>query len=530
MGRTLSQPSGSASVSNNVLLAKASRFQLAINDLLYMAPKGDLYPAQSMAWAGGNNAGSALLAETTVSAGTAATAADVRQAVFIDPTDQSIFTLTLGASLAQVSKYTPTGALIGTVSLDTTSTSDYRGAHNIIQLSNGQLAIFWSRFVTSGTVSEQSFAIIDTNLNVIVPKTAMAGPAIGGLNTNSIHASPLTGGGFAVAISAMTSTAFSIFFGIYTNAGVAVRASAAIAGTSQLQNGAKCVQLSSGDILIAITSSAANQAAAIATFTTAGAAGIPFTVIDASTSSGGFLPEISVLPGFVAIGTQISTTAFRVSVINNAGALQGTVLAGTTVPSGVSPLHKIRNDGTYFWTSCLSVANVFTVTRLPTTGAAAAVASTLAVVASDPPVDFFIERDMMVFAQSTRVYAFTIRADGTLILLSAATAPTTLTASPATHTFKPSGDFTMAVFSPADATNAPKVRVWRYLDVCLIGVSNTAVAAGNAGALISVSTGPVAQQINPLPGPASRTFDHSGGNLVGNKGFLLQNSVALKGY
>ncbi|NVM78915.1 hypothetical protein FHW83_004746 [Duganella sp. SG902] len=526
---------GSAS-GNNTLVAKASRFAIAVNDLLYMTSKGDLYPAQTASWAapassvGSNNGGAALIAETTVVTNTNATNNDVKQACWVSPLDQCIFILAMGSgSQVMLTKYSPAGVALLSLKLDDVGATNY-GAFNLIQLSNGNLAQTWS---TGGNA--QFFSICDTDLNPLVAKTAITGPAAT-TNGNGLYAVALSGGGFAVTIAAPgTSTATAVYLAIYSNSGAVVRASAAIANTTLLGNYARCAQLSDGTIVVAISSTTVNQALGVASFTAAGVAALAYTVLENSQGSAG-MPELAVVPGYFAVASQLTTggtATAKAFVLSNAGVLQGAALPFSMTSNGISPMFRMRADGTYFWIMCQapSSAGVW-ICRLSTTGGASAVVSTFPLVIMTGTIDFFIERDFIVHCIQNAVYALSIRSDGTVVQYAVSTTPWTLTGAANPHTFKPAGDFTVLAYSPSEGSNSSKFRVARYLDASIIGVAQNGVAAGAAGTLVSMSVGPVALPINPLPGPAQRAFDHQSStpNVVGNKGYILQNSVVLKGY
>lgn len=526
---------------SNVLVAKASRFAINTDDLLYLNGQGYVYPAQSTAWAspaggvGGGNAGNALVAETDISTVVTATVNDAKNSMFVNPADQSFYVMAKGSSPVGVViyKYSSAGTLLTALQLDSTTT-DNIGAFNIVQLSNGNLVCAWA---TGGGV--QNFAIVDTDLVQIVAKTALTGPSQASPAANYISVAALSaasGGGFAVAISAGAAGPFSTFFGIYTNAGVAVRAAAAITGTSQATSFAKCVQLSSGDIMIAIASATASQALGIATFTVAGAAGIPYAVVDNTTRAA---PEqfefIALVSGVVGIALRLTGTTCKLYVLNNAGVVQGAALT-FTLNAGSATQFCMRTDGTYFWLIYQGAATgTWTFVRMPSTGTGQ-VTSTVSISASSVQMsDGFIERDYFVVwgvtsATIGQLMVFNLRSDGTASLALSSSPTTANPKATALFTFKPAGDFTCLAVTPADGTLAAKYRVWRYLDVAIFGVSKTTVAAGNAGSLVTASTGPIAQKINAITGPATRKFDQSAGNVLGNSGFLLQNSVSLKGY
>lgn len=528
--RTQSAIQAQLTLGNN-LKAKSSRFALAVNDLVYMTNQGTLFTVASTAWAspagattGGNNAGSALIAETLINGSntTSININDVKSAIFVNPADQSLIVLSSDSSATVfIGKYSSAGALVGAQINIGVAGPTSAGAFNIIQLSNGNIAAFWQ----TGN-NNQAFAIFDTDLRQIVGRTVLVGPAVSGSSTNWIHAIALSGGGFAVAISSGAGI-FSVFFGIYSNAGVAVLAMASIAGSSFDTNISKCAEMSNGNIAVVTSSITINQGLSLATFTPAGAAVLARTVID--TNSGVATPEISAVPGFLALGFSASGS-IRITVVNNAGAVQG-VPSVAAVSFAANTALKIRTDGTNFWLAYVSGTNVVTIQRIGVTGGASSIFTALTANAIDAIQDFFVERDLLMFAFSNRIYAISLRADGTASILTSSTPPTTLPSAAANvaHTFKAAGDFTMVAYSVVDATNAARFRVWRYLDVAILGVCQTAVAAGNPGTLVTVSTGPVAIATNPLTGPGARAFDHSGGLVPGNKGSLLQNSAALKG-
>jgi hypothetical protein len=485
------------------LRLKSGPLAIARNDLVALggAPL-QLYSVQNADAAAVQNAGGAVIPTTTMIASGAGNP-DTREKVVLDPDTLDLF-FAAGVSTVAIWKFNSAGALLRSVTLDTggggsTATVMTR------MLTNGNILVAWW---FSGTPYGIYFAIVDKNLNTVVAKTLLGN---GVANPSPrMHCCPIDGGGFAFAY---TIGGAGQYFGIRDAAGGVVYGPAIIAGTpvpsTANQAGARhrLARLSNGNIFVGVHDSALSDPARYCIFSPTGAVVKAFTVLagygsafDGAGSGSAGYPEVEVVNGFacMALGSQ------RAYVFNNAGTLQG---VPTPVASGNSPV-RVKSDGTYFW--AFSPGQV---DRIATNGSKV---TTTGLGFADIAGDVLYERGQFVVFDGTKAHVTISDAAG-----NASVAGTGTTSAAAQIIGL--GDFS-AVMASAGAYSVTK-----YLSASIVGIAQNDVAAGNAGALVSVNPGPGAYPMNEVRGTPGKTFDHSAAAISGCKGVLYANSVNLKG-
>lgn len=510
IGTPIQQPTINA-IAPAVLAGVAAAGAIAINDLLELTANGQLATVKVADFAAMGNAGATLNGVTTVSPwGMAYANSSPKKQALVNPTDLSYFVvdsnthvtnpLTANAGM-QVWKYSLTGQLLATVTLDT---NPLRQAPQIDMLSNGNLVVMWAS-IPSG--DQLNYAILDQYLNVVKAATVLAtyvpnpGP--------NFSLAALTGGGFAAAWT--SSSAAGVYAAILTNTGGATLGPTPIAGvpaqTSGNSAGAfnKLVSLSNGNIALAVLDTNAKSLGYMV-FSPIGSPVAAYTAVQAAagSSTNGY-PHISVLPGFFAVSYPASSAA----VVSNTGAIQGAVYAAG---GGV-----LANDGTNFWLNTGS-----NIVKMPTSGAGY-VATVLTGLSQC--FGMFYDNGFLVGWNTSTVFSIPVIGGAvTLAKSSFSVAGMTINA------MIPVGDCTALAYGQSTATNLPAAfAVIKHSNTAVLGVAQSAVAAGNVGAALTYTMGPGGYSINPVAGTQGKSFDHSATNLVGNKGTMLGAGVSLKG-
>ena len=476
------------------LQGEAGPYAIAANDLLEVNQFGQLSTVTVSDYAAVSAANTAAVAVTTAYAyGQLSLAAQV---TFINPADGSIFipaAINSTTQGLQVFKYSPAGTLLGQGTLDSSAVG--LTSVSVVQLSNGNLAWIYS---LSGTVY---FLVTDTNLQIIVAKTSIAASTA----TNSVSVVALSGGGFALCVF---TTVWR--YAIYTNAGGVTSAVADITGAPSTMIQSEAALLSNGNVAFAIMGGTF-PTFGFAVYTAAGAAAVAWTTC----LSGGVAESvgISALSGYFCIGCENeSVTNFL--VYNNAGAQQSSTLAGTGQVG-------LTNDGTYFWGSSTNGSAGGEVVRIPTTGSSVVQSTITAAVAL---YNLVYDHGFLIGRNAGATYVFQTQTNGAALLCSTF-AQSIL---PGLAAWQPCGDFCLFMYEPP-----AQFAVLKYLNTAIEGVSSSAVAAGNAGTIIPFShgggSGKNGYPCNPILGTVGKGFDHSASGIVGNKGTMLGNSVALEG-
>jgi hypothetical protein len=495
-GQTLQAPAGPLAINQNDLVVLAG------------SPP-QLYSAQVLDYVAAVTAGAAVVASTTYSSNGAGSAVH-RNQVAVNPADGSIFILdSYQATLAgqTVWRYSQSGALVGSVVLDSNASS--LTSSQIVQLAGGNFACFWA-YANAGLY----YAIIDANLNIIVPKTFIA--TVGSNPGPVPFLLALVGGGFAITYTVAGSPG-GLYLVIYRADGSQVSGPTSIPGMAPQNSasnagiGTRMAQLSNGNIAIAILDGG-TKIMGYVIYSVVGAAVVAYTALTGATASqGSGYPEISVLPnGYfcVSVGTGNPTTV-AAYVMNNAGQLQG---APFTLVGG-NQQGRLINDGTNFWLFYYTGSSTACV-KIPVTGTNM-VSTTLPVTGLQ---DAIYERGMFIVTNGSLASVFAVTQMGTLVLIGTAAFASTVQSKAGI------GDFCII------GLTGGKFNITKYLSATIFGLASTAVAAGNAGQLVQFNPGPGSYPSNPLSGSPAKAFDHSAAVVIGNKGTLFNNAVALKGF
>ncbi len=497
MSRTLSVlDAASTALAGATLRGKAGPLAIAVNDLVLQSQHGQLFPVKNADYAAAAPIGSAPCPNTAVSAYSSAN--QCRKSAIINPADGNIFIAT--AYFApnygfQIYKYSPLGVLLASRILETSQT-DTNSSPIISQLSNGNLAVTW----VNSTSFALKFMVLDTNLNIIKANTAIAT-----CGNDYYDAIPLSAGGFAVSYMGGTSAAY---LAIYDNSGTVVFAGAAISNSPVGNVVTRLAQQSGGNIVIAINSSTASKCIGHAINTITGTQVLAYVALDAISGSGNLFPELAVIAGYycLACGDGTNTKAY---VLNNAGALQG----GAYSRAQTSAVNKLLTDGTAFW--LFQYGTTAMTAYIPATGTG--FVETAGLWAAQGLADAVIDNGYIVVASPSAIYTHQILAGGNLSYVATVT-PTIGSVT----SLKAAGDLSVLAASAASTT---AFAVQKYMSSAIVGVSQVAVAAGNAGNAVTYSIGPSAYLTNTVLGSNSKSFSHAGGN----KGVITNTSAYLFG-
>ncbi len=517
MGQTI-QPqgggvAGGAGGASGRVVLKSSRFAVRNKDVIYMDQAGKIYPAQSITYikgaaTNGTTLGQFMTANVTIGGFNASN--DSKNAMVVNPSNELMYFAyphISGGNGLSIARSAVSPLTVSSVIVDSDGTSGTCHGINLVQLSNGNLLAVWNRQALG-----IYYAIIDTDLNIVVAKTLLVATGAGAEPTYAI---PLSAGGFAFIANL---AAASPTFGIRTNTGAVTLANTTIAAFPSAGR-SKLAQLSNGNIAIAVTSIVAGKTLMHAVYTAVGAVVVAAAVLDASAPAGTGYPSLSVLPGFYCIG-HVNSANDVVQVLSNAGVLQG---APYTAASVEVLFPFVENDGQTFWFAYRGAGSFIQIVKVPLTGTNYVVNATAMNISVGCLAIGF---DQIIIGSSLnagQLDFFEIRTTGAVNYL----ASVLNTVVPSNATLRILSNFTFVTFqnSGANAYNTMK-----YLTASLIGVSTTAVAAGLPGSNVSVLLGPGTFQTNALIGVSNLTFTHVAGPVVGNYGTAFQTSIALKGY
>jgi hypothetical protein len=482
------------------LRGKAGAAAINAGNLLQIDSFGNLSSVVTADYAATANTGGNPIASTT--SGSVAESNSTNNTIFQNPVDGSIYVCGLTASTLQLAKYSAAGALLGTVVLAGGGTY-----LSVRQLSNGNLVVTWG-VNTAGIY----FAIVDTSLNIIVPQTTI------GSSTSTDGSSvcvPLSGGGFAVLYATNTGAMLAI----YSNAGVVVLAASGVAGSPASVSYKLMVQLSNGNLVIVLSKGTSTYQVVQTIVSPTGAVVLATTVVYTGTAT--TEPWLSQLNGFYAIATYdpgVSSYLLNAYIYNNTGTLQGANFSVGTNQGAAN----LGNDGTAFvLTYTYSGGGTGgAAVYLPTTGTnyvSATLKSSGTVsgnVLYDSTTQLYLLGSAGVY-QKTASNTFNIVGGGTSINVG-------------TEQYV-CGDYCFLWYNYSSYSFG----VTKYLNTAIVGVSQQTLAAGNAGTLVAFSHGGGAGKngypTNQILGTVGKSFDHSATNIVGNKGTILGNCVALEG-
>jgi hypothetical protein len=494
------------------------------HDGVQIGPDGKVYPIKCSDYASVANVGSSVVAATTVIG--AYSWPYGKSPIYRDPATGNLFCVSpdvTGASPGfglRVSKYSPSGTLLGTLSISA-SGSEQTYAPKIRALSNGNLLVTWA----PNSSADYRFAIFDLSLNIIKASTSIDTP----LDHHS-DVLALSAGGFMVSYRKAGGLQR---IAVYDNAGNVVTASA----TVQAWTGAagivtsKLAQLSNGNVVLVCTSAYATTIGTyFGIFSVLGAAVLAMANVDA-TANGGTQPDVAVVNGTFSFAYANAANTVVLRVYNNAGALQGGAVS-FTVPgaSATTNQFKLLTNGTAFYLLTMHATSLWwNLTMMPVTGAnnVTYTAGTFTAAGGSLVIDAAIEGDRLValHSQSSAAPALGFFVMN-LTTMAIETNTTNMGGSSAYPTIVLSEDFTFIVY--CDTTTPGSVfRVMKWANTAIVGVAKAAAAVD---ALVDIYGGAGAYLSNAIKGTSSKQFDHSAANIYGNKGALMTNGTVLKGF
>lgn len=429
-----------------------------------------------------------------------------------------------------VSKRSPGNAiLIASTALDATTHAMI--SMRLRKLTSGNFVAVYVDSTTGGV----KFVIFDTNLNIVAGPTAVAT----GYETGAVayvDGVALSGGGFAVLYQ---STSHVITLQTYSNAGAAVLAATSV----QTITGTALVylalgQLSNGNLVIGMRTTATPAGTSFVIVTTAGVSVVANTVIY-SVATAGFC-HLSVLPGFFSIA-DANGTNLQAAVYNNAGAQQGGNFTGvTTLNSTTYAQCQLANDGNNFYLFFTLTAGGLSVVQLTTAGGSTASATILTgtFTATTTFGAAICNGQAFVLAASITTggqYYITVGLPDAFLgasspyVITGATsigsaAATTGAYWPSVHAF---GDFTVGVVYDQQTTAGTFAGMVKFAASSIQGVAQNAIAANSPGTALTVNPGPGSYPVNALLGTAGTTFDHSTTTPTGNRGVMYRAGVDL---
>lgn len=514
---------------SSTLQGTAGPYAINKGDLLVQNILGACSPAKTFDYAAVTNAGSTAIAATQYT--TFSTNFSLRNQgavladgsfVFIDAASTAGGTITLW-------KYTLTGALVGSVIVDPGLSI---GSPNpqLAVLNNGNIVVAW---VASGATIKAM--VFDQYLNTVAAAVT--------LGTSGSSPGPflfllgLTNGGFAAT---WTSPGVGVYYAIYTNALAVTKAATLFTGTPAQSSGndlgaaTAMVNLSNGSIGVAIGDSY-TKALGYAVLTAAGVATVNYTAIagasfgqGAGGGGGHSVPEISAVPGFFCvssgrIGAGSLNNAF---VLSNAGVVQGSGFSAAASNGSC----VLGNDGTNFW---FLMANTNyngpgpgnqratgystpVLVKIPVTGNNC-LATKLGGVDAYSAFNLFYENGFLVVVGSSTAWCFAINASGYANVLPNFTIP--LGSATGGNIAIPLGDH--CILTEYGGT----FQVTKYLSASIIGVSQSTVAAGNAGTAVSIACGTATYTCNAIAGSNGKSFNHESAVISGARGVFYGNSV-----
>lgn len=440
--------------------------------------------------------------------------------------DGSILALTLstGAFGIQLNKYTASGAFVNALVLHAGGGTNPFYSRQIIQLSNGNFAVF-GEYSLDSTIW---FGIVDVNLNVIKAFSTF-GEAV---QSNQLLAPvALSGGGFAVLYQQSANGLLSRLT-TYDNTGTVVLAPTTIwtrTGTSGYGY-FRMAQLSSGNLAIAWDS--ANTVSNIGLFygvvTTGGAIVQAFTSLD--TVSAVALPELSVLPGYFAIG-KVNATNAKAYVFSDAGVAQGAAFSAATTSNSQQ---RMANDGVNFWMMWMRTSDsAAALTKIPVTGTGY-VTSTLSTSATlyGTATDIFIEGSSLVIVApqsgaNTNLLFVASLLTGALAGASTPFGTAASSSNSGAPKIVPGGDLSFVCLYGYVTTAGTFIAAGKYANTAILGV---ATGSASQGALVSISPSAGIYNTQAVRGSQTLPFDMTtGANIYGNRGSIVPNSAVLKG-
>lgn len=530
--------SGSSGISKGIFSLKAGA-SIANNDVLELGPDGKCYPAQCTDYAAiancnygtaqTNAATGQIVAQTQVTNGQLYST--VMRYPLLTDSDGNVYAVTANAGFGStglmLAKYSPLGALLGQVTIDTNSNVKNPKA---FFLSSGDIAVVGD-FGQSGNGFK--FAIYDKNLGVVCAPTNIAENPYNGSVTDAI---PLSGGGFAIVYQPNASQLTTRMV-VYGNTGAVVTAPVTIftrTGTTASAYHA-IAQQSDGNIAVACHSSnsTGSQGLFYGVVTTAGASVSAFANLNVSTSWNE-QPAVVAMAGYVCVAKNIAA-AMTAYVFNNAGVQQGGTFSSATTVTDFGKMKLMAGGGAFWLIWPRNTDSKEVLTKLPTTGtnfSTTDISTTTTQYAFR--IDAFYENGFIVGVSQPGAGAIapTMWVVSTTTMSLISKSGTTFGAAPATTsgywmTAIPGGDFSFICLYDYASSAATNFCVGKYANTAIMGVAQSASAADG---LVNVGGIAGAYAANPLKGSPSKAFDHSATNIYGNKGSLMNYGTVLKGF
>jgi len=442
----------------------------------------------------------------------------------------NIFTLSSNSTTsgAVLSRYNADGSLYTSLTLD--SSVNASSNYHVLLLSNGNIALLYS---ISGDLV---YGVYTDELVLVKAITT-----ISAINTLFWAATSIAAGGFAVTYQDNTNPLKSKI-AVYDNTGTVSLAATDIwtrTGTTGTQYH-RIAELSNGNLAIAISST--NTVSSIGLYygiyTTAGVQVKAFTSALDSVSAAWF-PEISTMTGFFAISRSNGTDQ-KAFVFNNAGTLQGAEFSSATTTGNASNKTKIVSNGTNFWLIWHKSGGAGTIssTKLPTTGTNYVTNSinpdnTTGSIANQVLDAFYENGIISIFITATSNSRNTFwLVDGTLGLMLTGTTTPFGTAAVTTNAGLylraiPLGDRSFICAYDYTSAAITALAIGKYAKTAVLGIADS---SGVLNESIPVKTLTNFSEINTINGSLSIAFDMQTNSLVGNKGTMLKTGgVVLKG-
>lgn len=503
-----------------VAAGKAGALAISQNDLL-ITNGSQLFSANVSDYAAIGTLGAAIVPATSPTAYNFYTEQGFNgKEVWVNPVDASFIVaapyLASGYGI-ELFKYNSAGTLVGSLVIDSTGSAP--AIPQIVQLSNGNLAVVWTFAPGSAVLN---FVVLDTNLSVVVAKTSISTS----VNMAYFDTIALSGGGFAVSFS----TSSGVSLAIYSNTGSVTYAAATITSGATTLLSSRMTQLSNGNIAVGVASgSQSAYGLGFAIRSSVGVSVVAYTVLYSSAITAETWLSIASVPGgyfclAISVNSPAVTNAY---VLNNAGTVQGSAYSGA---NGGLPL-GLTTDGTNFYLAYVG-SPTSNIVLLPTTGTNY-VTSTF-----QPSGNYygfsqmtsaamlFDGRGNLLMQCGVYNYVFQFNAAGNALQQGPATqAFTGYVLGPAT--LKNVGDFAaLIVMGQVGSTSAVTFAVQKYAGTSVVGVSYSTLAAGNANTVVQYASPQNGALItNAVAGTSGKPFGP--GAFAGCSGAINSNSVVI---
>lgn len=497
----------SSLIKNNQLPAIAGK-AINQNDLVQMISNGKVYPCGVSDYVATPNSG------TVITASTAQTYYDVgaqRELSWLQDSTGNTY-IVQGNGIASttgvvISKYAPSGAIIASAIVDTTTTATSNAGITIKFLSTGNIVVTWA----SNTAGTARFAIVKaSDMSILVASTAMHSVSP---NYYTVTCQPIATGGFVIAYA--NTNAVSTL-DLYTNAGVWV---SSVNFTVQVANEKFILrQLSNGNILLVQNEiSFAIWTAALVVVVA------PTNWIATSTK----LTECVVINGFFCLSqSYVTLTTASIAVYNNAGTLQGSLITVAKASGGSDNYsYSLQTDGTYFYVAFQPVISTYSIYQVNTSGV---LVSTTPVASGAASAVFGMDQlgNYIQFFSGSTTLTMNVFDPSTLTVTYYAFSAFFLTSHRGSGVYIPL-DGALFWQGKADASSIADIGVTKVLNTAIIGVAQSTVAAGST---VQVVVDKGYYQINALKGTTSKSFTmKTVANIYGNNGTISGIAVTQQG-